>query len=57
MWIRIREAKHLIDTEDHSITQIGAMTGFTDLRTFERAFKRCTGSTPMEFKKKGRAPI
>lgn len=51
MWIRIRKAIGLIETENNSITQIAYAHGFTDLRTFERAFKRCTGLTPLEFKK------
>lgn len=56
MWVRICEAKHLMGTEDRSITQIATMTGFRDLRTFERAFKRCTGFTPLEFKKRELGP-
>ena len=38
-------------SQDHSITEIAYAVGFRDLRTFERAFKRHTGQTPLSFKK------
>lgn len=50
MGVRIGNAISLMEHENHSITQIAFDTGFMDLRTFERAFKRCTGLTPREFK-------
>ena len=52
MWVRVNEAKRQIETKNCSITQIAHATGFTDLRTFERAFKQCTGVTAMQFKKR-----
>jgi AraC-like DNA-binding protein len=36
---------------DYSITEVAYEVGFGDLRTFERAFKKHTLTTPMEFKK------
>jgi AraC-like DNA-binding protein len=50
MWVRINEAKRQIEAKNHSITEVAHTTGFVDLRTFERAFKRCTGLTPRAFK-------
>ena len=50
MGVRIGNAISLMEHENQSITQIAFETGFMDLRTFERAFKRCTGFTPREFK-------
>jgi len=54
MWVRIRKAIRLIESEDSSITEVALAHGFTDLRTFERAFKRCTGLTPFQFRKRSR---
>jgi two-component system, response regulator YesN len=48
--VRIGNAISLMGDENYSITQVAFKTGFMDLRTFERAFKRCTGFTPREFK-------
>lgn len=50
MGVRIVNAISIMEHENRSITQIAFETGFRDLRTFERAFKRCTGFTPREFK-------
>lgn len=55
MWFRIQEAMRLLESENNSITQIAFNVGFTDLRTFERAFRRCTGTTALEFKKRVQA--
>ena len=44
----------LIKANDSSITHIAYEVGFGDLRTFERAFKKYTRMTPMEFKKSAR---
>jgi AraC family transcriptional regulator len=51
MSVRVEEARRLMRLRDFSITEIAFMIGFRDLRTFERAFKRCTGLTPREFKR------
>jgi len=53
-WIRISHAMELLQREDKPISVIGEATGFSDLRTFERAFRRCTGITPTEYKKTAR---
>lgn len=50
-WVRVREAIALMKTRNHSISRIAGSVGFRDLRTFERAFKRCTDQTPSELKK------
>jgi AraC-like DNA-binding protein len=48
--VRIAKAVDLLETSDCTITEIAHQTGFNDLRTFERAFKKVTGSTPREFR-------
>ena len=48
---RISPAKEFIRCEDRPISLVAEATGFSDLRTFERAFKKCTGMTPSEYKK------
>ncbi len=49
--VRISKAMELLKSRDFSITHIAYEVGFGDLRTFERAFKKHTGTTPREFKK------
>jgi AraC-like DNA-binding protein len=50
MWVRVNRAKRLMVCKNYSITDIALETGFNDLRTFERKFKICTGTTAREFK-------
>jgi len=49
--VRISKAVELMKASDFSITEVAYEVGFGDLRTFERAFKKHTLMTPMEFKK------
>ncbi len=49
--LRIREAIEMMKVHNYSISRIGSSVGYQDLRTFERAFKRCTNQTPSAFKK------
>ena len=44
-------AKQLI-CEEQSITEISQQLGFSELREFRRAFKKWTGETPSDYKKK-----
>ena len=48
---RIKKAMELMKASDFSITELAEEVGFGDLRTFERAFKKHTMTTPREFKK------
>jgi len=41
----------LMKGSDLSITEVAYEVGFGGLRTFERAFKQYTRTTPREFKK------
>lgn len=53
-WIahaRVRRAADMMSAHDHTITRIAFTVGFQELRTFERAFKKCTGMTAQQFKR------
>ena len=50
MWVRVDRAKQLMVSKNYPITHRALETGFNDLRTFERKFKICTGTTAREFK-------
>ncbi len=52
--VRVKKAMELLKARDFSITEVAEEVGFKDLRTFERAFKKHTRMTPMEFKKSAR---
>jgi YesN/AraC family two-component response regulator len=49
-WVRIQKAISLMEEHNYQITEISYSVGFSDLRTFERAFKKMTGYTPSSFK-------
>ena len=52
--VRIVEAEKLIVQGNCSITDIGLMVGFGTISNFERAFKRCTGASPREYRRNAR---
>lgn len=49
---RIRHARDMLGTTDKSVTDIAFDTGFNSLSHFFRVFKKITGTTPQEFRKK-----
>ena len=56
-WItyeRINRAVDLIRSEDVSLTRVAVSVGFQSLSSFDRAFKRCCGMTPSDFKRQVR---
>jgi transcriptional regulator GlxA family with amidase domain len=50
--LRIRRAMELICKEHQPLTDIAFTVGFEDFTTFERAFKKHTGLTPRQFRKR-----
>lgn len=48
---RIEEAKRLMKTTDEPINKIVTMVGYSNVRTFNRIFKKYSGETPSEFRK------
>ncbi len=49
---RIKEAKQYLSSGQPSITDIAMMVGFNDLNYFIRVFKKVTGKTPSQFRRK-----
>lgn len=52
--LRIKEAKNLLANSDYSISQISKMIGFSSLSYFGQSFKRFTGSSAGEYRKKSK---
>lgn len=52
---RVEEAKTLLAGTDRTVTRISIETGFENLRTFNRVFKKITGVTPSEFRERREA--
>lgn len=50
--VRIQRSKKLMWARDDSITNIAFAVGFQDIRSFQRTFKKSTGVTAREFKRK-----
>jgi AraC-like DNA-binding protein len=56
-WLRheqIHRAAQLLRSRNRNITRVAMETGFEDLRTFERAFKKHLGLTPRAFRRTAR---
>lgn len=50
--LRIDKAKWLLMTEESSITEICYQSGFHDVKTFNKLFRRESGMSPTEFRKR-----
>ncbi|MBQ7953996.1 MAG: helix-turn-helix transcriptional regulator [Clostridia bacterium] len=48
---KIEKAKELLNSEELSVTEIAATSGFKDVYHFSRAFKRITGFSPNNYRK------
>ena len=48
--LRISKAKEFLKNDTVSVEKISEMTGYTNVRTFQRAFKRVIGHSPNEFR-------
>lgn len=49
---RIQKAKELLETSNELVTNIGINVGFFEIKHFSKTFKKITGFTPMQYKKK-----
>lgn len=50
--LRIKEAKRLLTETEETVQDIGARVGYPSVRSFLRVFKKATGVTPGEFRRK-----
>lgn len=48
--IRLVKAAHMLQERDCTIAEVAFRAGFSEVRTFQRAFKRYTSLTPREFR-------
>lgn len=51
LMLQIEWARELLRTTNCSTARIAAETGFGTVRSFYRAFRRCTGESPTEYRK------
>ena len=51
--LRINNAKNLMSATDYNISQVAASVGYDNALYFTRLFKRHTGMSPTEYKKRG----
>jgi AraC-like DNA-binding protein len=52
--LRIEKAIQLLDSPDHTLSEIAYLTGFSDQSHFNRVFKKHTGKNPSEYRKNSR---
>ena len=50
--VRIREACRLLANTNKKVAEISALVGYADIKFFNQVFKKQTGLTPREFKKR-----
>ena len=50
--LKIAEAKKLLLLEEHSVTRIADLLGFSSIHNFSRSFKNAVGISPTEYKRK-----
>jgi YesN/AraC family two-component response regulator len=50
--LRIEKALQLLNDPGHSLAEISYLTGFSDQSHFTRIFKKVTGKSPSEYRKK-----
>ena len=49
---KMARAKHLLTTTELSVTDVAEQTGFADYNNFIQRFKKVTGHTPLQYRKK-----
>ena len=49
--LRVNEAVNLLDSTEYSITEIAGLCGFSTIRTFNRAFLKQMGTSPVKYRK------
>ncbi|HET7716091.1 MAG TPA: helix-turn-helix domain-containing protein [Bauldia sp.] len=54
--LRIEEAKHMLETDAAPVDAIGREVGYEDAASFRRLFRRLTGMSPGDYRKRFRIP-
>lgn len=49
--VRIQKAKQILASQDVAFEDLARMVGYTNVRTFRRAFSKIEGTTPSQYKK------
>ncbi len=55
-WLRVEEAKQMLELEDTPIDEIAFEVGYSDLASFRRLFRRLAGLTPGEYRRRFKLP-
>ncbi|MEK1886187.1 MAG: helix-turn-helix domain-containing protein [Phyllobacterium sp.] len=55
-WLRIEEAKQMLELESGPIEEVAFEVGYSDLASFRRLFRRLAGLTPGEYRRRFRLP-
>ena len=50
--LKIKEATHLLKDKEHSVSYVAEILNFNSRYYFSKAFKRITGMSPAEYKKR-----
>lgn len=50
--VRIEAARKILENEDCSLTEVMGQTGYRDIKTFRMIFKRLTGLSPRDYRKR-----
>lgn len=54
--LRVNRACELLITSDLQVSEIQSCAGYQDAKAFYRAFRRCTGMTPTQYREKHNTP-
>ena len=54
--LRVEEAKQMLETTDLAVDRIAHEVGYEDIASFRRLFRRLTGMTPADYRRKFRPP-
>jgi transcriptional regulator GlxA family with amidase domain len=55
-WLRVEEAKQMLELEDRPIEDIALDVGYSDLSSFRRLFRKIAGLTPGDYRRRFRLP-
>jgi len=55
--VRLVRATHLLEREDHGLSEVARMAGFASLTSFTRAFRRMYDLTPSAYRKRSKVEV